>query len=83
MKIVVIVPYKGLAELVKNTFREHCSREIVSKYSNRSFELEVIVKHDDFKNFKIDCDTIVARGDVVYTWQCRKQLKFIIPKKLE
>jgi transcriptional regulator with PAS, ATPase and Fis domain len=67
MKIVVVVPYEGLVELVKNTFREHCSREIVAKYSNRSFELEVIVKHDDFKNFKIDCDTIVARGDVVYT----------------
>jgi len=67
MKIIVIVPYQELAETVKNTFRDHCRCEIVSKYSNHSFELEVIVKYDGFEDFKPDCDVIVARGDAVHT----------------
>jgi len=67
MKILVIVPYQELVEVVKDTFREHCRREIVSKYSKHSFELEVIVKYDGFEDFQPDCDVIVARGDAVYT----------------
>lgn len=67
MKIVVIVPYQELVDVVKDTFRDHCRREIVSKYSNHSFELEVVVKYDGFEDFKTDCDVVVARGDAVYT----------------
>ena len=67
MKIVMIVPYKEIVETVKNTFIDHCNREIISKYTNHSFELEVIVKTDGFEDFNIDADVIVARGDAVHT----------------
>ena len=63
----MIVPYKEIVETVKNTFIDHCNREIISKYTNHSFELEVIVKTDGFEDYNIDADVIVARGDAVHT----------------
>lgn len=67
MKIGAIVPYKEMGELVEETFKEHSVREYISKHDNYDYEIEVIVKHDNFNNLKLDCDVIIARGDAVYT----------------